>query len=108
MSRRSTGFAGIGAQDQPPGCAFSSAGLKRAEHGDGDRHRRGLGSLADEVQDAMSAQGLGVVLDADRGRFGGTQRVDAEQIGQGPVVDGDGLGDLEEPDEFEAVESLRP
>lgn len=56
----------------------------------------------------MSAQGLGVILDADRGRFGGAQGVDAEQIGEGAVVDGDGLCDLEEPDEFEPIESLGP
>ena len=54
----------------------------------------------------MAAQGLGVVLDPDRGGLGGAQRVDAEQVGQGAVVDGDGLGDLEEPDQLEPVQAL--
>ena len=48
----------------------------------------------------MSAQGLGVVLDSDSGSLGGAQGVDAEQVGQGAVVDGDGLGDLQEADEL--------
>jgi len=30
------------------------------------------------------------------------------QVGQGTVVDGDGLGDLEEADQFEPVQSLSP
>lgn len=54
----------------------------------------------------MAAEGLGVVLDADSGGLGGAQGVDAEQERQRAVVDGDGLGDLEEPDQFEPVESL--
>ena len=29
-----------------------------------------------------------------------------EQVGQGAVVDGDGLGDLEEPDQLEPVQAL--
>ena len=36
----------------------------------------------------------------------GAQRVDAEQVGQGAVVHADGLGDLEEPDQLEAVQAL--
>ena len=54
----------------------------------------------------MAAQGLGVVLDPDRCGFGGSEGVDAEQVGQGAVVDGDGLGDLEEPDQLEPVQAL--
>jgi len=61
---------------------------------------RGLVALVDEVQDAVSAQGVGGVLDPGRRGFGDTQGVDAEQVGQGAVVDGEGLGDLEEPDQF--------
>jgi hypothetical protein len=56
----------------------------------------------------MAAHGLGVVLDADRGRLGGPQRVDAQQVGQGAVVDGDGLGDLQEADQLEPVEAVGP
>ena len=54
----------------------------------------------------MAAQGLGVVLDPHGRCFGGAERVDAEQVGEGAVVDGDGLRDLEEPDELEPVQSL--
>ena len=54
----------------------------------------------------MAAQGLGVVLDPDRRCFGGAQGVDAEQEGQRAVVDGDGLGDLEESDQLEPVQAL--
>jgi hypothetical protein len=31
---------------------------------------------------------------------------DAEQVGQGAVVHGDGLGDPQEPDQLEAVKAL--
>ena len=54
----------------------------------------------------MPAQCLGVVLDPDRGGLGGAQRVDAEQVRQGVVVDADPLGDLEEPDQLEPVQTL--
>jgi hypothetical protein len=36
-------------------------------------------------------------------RDGGAQRVDAEQERERTVMDGDGLGDLEEPDQLEPV-----
>jgi hypothetical protein len=55
------------------------------------------------MQDPVSAQRLLVVLDADRGRLGGTQRVDAEQERERAVVDADRLGNLQEPDQFEPV-----
>jgi hypothetical protein len=58
------------------------------------------------VQHPVAAQGLGVVLDPDRGGFGGAQGVDAEQVGQGTVVDADGRGDLEESDQLETVQAL--
>lgn len=54
----------------------------------------------------MSAQRLGVVLDPDRCRLLGSQGVDAEQIGEGAVMDGDRLGDLKESNELEPVEPL--
>jgi hypothetical protein len=47
-----------------------------------------------------------VVLDPHRGGLGRAEGVDAEQVGQRAVVPGDGLGDLEEPDELEAVQPL--
>ncbi len=58
------------------------------------------------MQDSMAAEGVGVVLDPHRGRFGGSECVDAQQVREGAVVDGDGLGDLQEPDQFEPVQSL--
>ena len=66
----------------------------------------GLVALANQVQDPVSAERLAVVLDPHRRGFGGAQGVDAEQVGQGAVVHGDGLGDLEEPDQLEAVQAL--
>jgi hypothetical protein len=56
----------------------------------------------------MASEGLGVVLDPHGCGFGGSEGVDGEQVGQGPVVNGEGLSDLEEPDEFEPVHSLGP
>ena len=54
----------------------------------------------------MAAHGLRVVLDTDRGRLGGPQCVDAQQVGQGAVVDGDGLGDLQEADQLQPVKAV--
>ena len=51
----------------------------------------------------MAAQRVGVVLEADRCSLGGAQSVDPEQIGQGAVVNADGLRHLEEPDQLEPV-----
>jgi hypothetical protein len=61
---------------------------------------------ADQVQDPVTAQGLAVVLDPYGGGLGGSERVDAQQVGKGAVVDGDGLGDLEESDQLEPVQAL--
>ena len=73
---------------------MASAGLECPKHGDADRHGGGLVAFADQVQDAVSAEGVGVVLDP-RGRgFRCAEGVDAEQVGQGAVVDGDGLGEI--------------
>jgi hypothetical protein len=47
-----------------------------------------------------------VVLDPYCGCFGGAQGVDPEEVGQGAVVDGQGLGDLKEPDQLEPVQAL--
>jgi hypothetical protein len=54
----------------------------------------------------VAAEGVGVVLGPHRGGLKGAQGVDVEQVGQGAVVHGDGLGDLEEPDEPEPVQPL--
>ena len=94
------------AEDERAGGAFAAAGLQDAEDGNGQRHGRRLVALADQVQDPVAAQGFRVVLDPDRGCLGGPQRVDAQQVGQGAVVDGDGLGDLQEPDQLEPVQAL--
>ena len=74
-----------GAQHQRACGAFAPAGLENSEDGHGQRHGGGLVALADQVEHAVSAQRFGVVLDPHRGRFGGAQRVDAEQVGQGAV-----------------------
>ncbi len=64
------------------------------------------GALADQVQHPVPAQGLGVVLDPHRSGLRRAQRVDAEQERQRAVVDGDGLGDLQEPDQLEPVQAV--
>ena len=66
----------------------------------------GLVAPADQVEHSMSPQGVGVVLDPHRCRLGGAQGVDAQQVGQGAVVDADGLGDLKEPDQLQPVQPL--
>jgi hypothetical protein len=53
----------------------------------------------------VAAQRLGVVLNPHCGRLGDPQRVDAEQECQGPVVDAEGLGDLEEPDQLLTIQA---
>ena len=55
---------------------------------------------------AVAGQGLGVVLDSHGGGLGGTEGVDAEQVSQRAAVDADGLSDLEEPDQLQAVQAL--
>jgi hypothetical protein len=94
------------AQDERAGGAVSSARLEHPQDRDGERHRRGLVALPDQVQDTVATKGLAVVLDTYGGCLGGSQRVDAEQVGQRAVVDGDGLRDLEESDQLEPVEPL--
>ena len=54
----------------------------------------------------MATQGLVIVLDPDGRCFGRTQRVDAQEVGQGAVMDGDRLSDLEEPDQLEPIQAL--
>jgi hypothetical protein len=73
------GLAGGRPQDQWPVGALSAAGLEDPEDRDGDGHGDGLVAFADQVQDTVAAQRVGVVLDADGGGLGGAQRVDAEQ-----------------------------
>jgi len=94
-------------QHQSPAGALPPAGLQDAQDGDGERHGGGLVALTDQVQHPVSAQGVGVVLDPRGCRLGRAQGGDPEQVGQGAVVDADGLGDLEEPDQLEPVQSLR-
>ena len=60
----------------------------------------GLLPFADEVEHAVAAQGVGVVLDPHRGGLRGAQGIDAEQVGERAVVHREDLGDLEEPDEL--------
>lgn len=66
----------------------------------------GLVALADQAQDAVTTQSVGVVLDLHRGCLRGTKGVDAEQVGERAVVDGECLGDLEEADQLQAVQAL--
>src|SRR5665811_1199176 len=93
-------------RDRWPSGALAPAGFQDPEHRDGERHGGWLVALADQMQHPVSAQGIGVVLDPYCGRFGGAQGVDPEQIRAGAVVDGQGLGDLEEPDQLEPVQAL--
>jgi len=66
----------------------------------------GLVAFPDQVQNPMPAQRLLIVLDPNCSGFGGTQRVDAEKVRQGAVVNRDGLRDLEEPNQLEPVQPL--
>jgi len=74
--------------------------------GRGRWHGGGLVALADQVEHPVSAQGVGVVLDPHGCRLGRAPRVDADQVGECAVVDADGLGDLQEPDQLKPVQSL--
>lgn len=58
------------------------------------------------MQHSVASEGFCVVLDPHGCGFGCSEGLDAEQVGQGPVVNGEGLGDLEESDELESVKSL--
>ena len=105
-SRRSIGWPVSGLSTSGPLVRCTAAGLEHAEHRDGDRHCCGLVALADQAQDAVTAQRLPVILDPHSRRFGGAQGVDAEQVRQRAVVDADGLGDLQEPDQLKPVQAL--
>jgi hypothetical protein len=94
------------AEHEPTGGALSAAGLQDPEHWHGQRHRRGLVALPDQVQDAVAAECFAVVLDAHGRCFGGPECVDAQQVGERSVVDADGLGGLEESDQFEPIKAL--
>lgn len=54
----------------------------------------------------MSAKSFVIVLDPHRGCLGCAEGVDAEQERQRAMMNGERLGDLEEADELEAVQSL--
>lgn len=86
--------------------ALFAAGLQAPRDWDGDRHGGGPIALADQVQDPVPVQGVGVVLDPHRGGLAGAHRVDAEQERQRAVEHGDVLVDLEEPDQLEPVQAL--
>jgi hypothetical protein len=58
------------------------------------------------MEDPVTAHRVGVVLDPDGRCLGGTEGVDPEQVGKCAVVDGQGLGDLQEPDQLEPVQPL--
>ena len=92
-----------GRRTSGPSGALAPASFQDPEHRDGQRHGGWLVALADQVQHPVSAQGVGVVLDLYCGCFGGAQGVDAQQVCEGAVVDGQGLGDLQEPDQLEPV-----
>ena len=98
--------AGDRPEDQPACGALPAAGLQHAQDGDGQRHGGRLVALADQVQHPIAAQGVGVVLDPHSCRLAGPQRIDPQQVRQGTVIDGEGLGDLQEPDELQPVQSL--
>lgn len=63
-------------KDEGPAGPFSTAGFEDAQDRDGQRHGRWLVALADQMQDPVAAQGVGVVLDQDCGRLRGAHRVD--------------------------------
>jgi hypothetical protein len=46
-----------------------------------------------------------VILDTHGGGFGGTDGVNAEQVGQRTAVHGQALGELEEPDQLEPAQA---
>jgi len=96
--------AGCRPEDQWPFGSLCAADLEYSEYRDGEGHDGRLVALADEVQDSVPAEGLLVVLDPDGGGLRGAQSVDAEQVGQGAVVDGYGLCDLEESDQLEPIQ----
>jgi hypothetical protein len=58
------------------------------------------------VQHPVPAERVAVVLDPDRRSLGCPEGVDAEQERECAVVHGDGLRDLEDPDQLEPVQSL--
>ena len=99
-------LAGDRSQDERTIGAFSPAYLQDTQDRDGERHGGWFVALTDQVQDSVSAQGLGVVLDPHGCCLGGPQGVDAEEVGQSAVVDADRLGDLEEPDQLETIQAL--
>jgi hypothetical protein len=93
-------------QDQATADPFTSARFEDTQDWDGDGHCRGLVAFADQVEHAVPAECLGVVLDLNCCGFGCSKGIDAEEVGQRSMVHRDCLRDLEEPDELEAVEAL--
>jgi hypothetical protein len=99
-------LAGRRPQHQRAFGAFAAAGLENPQHRDGEWHGGGLVALAHQAQHPVAAQGLGVVLDPYRRGLRRPKRVDPEEVGQGAVVDADGRGDLEKPDQLVTIQSL--
>jgi hypothetical protein len=64
-------FTGGWPKDQRPRSALAAARLEDPEHRHGHGHGGGLAPLADQVQDTVPAQRLGVVLHPDGGGLGG-------------------------------------
>jgi hypothetical protein len=62
-------LAGDRSQHQRPGVALAPTGLQHSEHRDGQRHRGGLVALADQMQNPVAPQRLGVVVDPNRRRL---------------------------------------
>lgn len=98
-------LAGDWSKHEPAAGPLTWARLKNTKDQEGERHGGRLVALADQVQDPVAAQGVGVVLDPHR-RSLQPRGALMQQVSQGAVVDSDGLGDLEEPDQLEAVKPL--
>ena len=93
-------------QDQRSLGPLAAARLKGPEDRHGQRHGGRSGALADQVQDTVTAQCLGVVLDPDRGGLRRAEDVDAEKIRQRAGVPAQRLGNLQEPDQLKPIEAL--
>ena len=88
------------------GGPFATAGLQHPQNGHGQRHGGGLIALA-RPSAALDARAVGRCSPRSaRLRPPTPVGVDPEQAAQGSVVDADGLGDLEEPDRLQPIQTL--
>jgi hypothetical protein len=99
-------LTGDRSQDQRPADALRAADFRSPQDWDRQGHGRGFVALADDVKHPVSAHGVGIVLDPHRRGLGGAQGVNPEEKRQGAVVDGNGLSDLQEPDQLKPVQAL--